>query len=103
MPNPAKAYELLKENGLLDTIVDMAGQCLNMAFETASSETVESGKIFSPQNWIKAKASLKDVRSAVKNQMGALKFTPSGKEIVDKINAGLKMNTTDFESRWTAD
>lgn len=103
VPNPAIAYELLKKNDLLDTIVDMAGQCLNMAFETASSETVESGKIFSPQNWIKAKVSLKDIRSAVKNQMGALKFAPGCKEIVDKINKGLKMNTTDFESRWTAD
>jgi hypothetical protein len=74
-----------------------------MAFETASSETVESGKIFSPQNWIKAKAALKDIRSAVKNQMGALKFAPGGKEIIDKINKGLKMDTTYFESRWTAD
>lgn len=83
--------------------VDMAGQCLNMAFETASSETVDNGKIFSPQNWIKAKASLKDIRSAVKNQMSALKFAPGGKEIIDKINAGLKMSTEDFESRWTAD
>ena len=103
VPNPSKAYELLKKNDLLDTIVDMAGQCLNMAFETASSETVENGKIFSPQNWIKAKASLKDIKSAVKTQMNAYKITPGGKEVVNKINAGLKMESTDFESRWTAD
>lgn len=50
VPNPSRAFELLKKNDLLDIIVDMAGQCLNMAFETASSETVDSGKIFSPQN-----------------------------------------------------
>lgn len=103
VPNPAIAYELLKKNDLLDTIVDMAGLCFNMAFETASSEAVESGKIFSPQNWIKANASLKNIRSAVKNHMGALKFAPGGKEIIDKIHKGLKMNPTDFESRWTAD
>lgn len=103
VPNPAKAYEKLKENDLLDTVVDMAGQCLNMAFETASSETIDSGKIFSPQNWIKAKGSLKDLRSAVKTQLGALKLVPGGKQIVDQINKGLKMETTDFESRWTAD
>ena len=102
VPNPAIAYELLKKNDLLDTIVDMAGQCLNTAFETAS-EAVESGKIFSPQNWIKAKGSLKDIRSAVKYHMGAFKFTSGGKEIFDKINKGLRMDTTDFESRWTAD
>lgn len=103
VPNPAKAYEKLKENDLLDTVVDMAGQCLNMAFETASSETIDSGKIFSPQNWIKAKGSLKDLRAAVKTQLGALKLVPGGKQIVDQINNGLKLETTDFESRWTAD
>lgn len=102
VPNPAIAYELLKKNDLLDTIVDMAGQCFNMAFENAS-ETVESGKIFSPQNWIKANKSLKDIRSAVKTQMSSLKVIPGGKEIIDKIHKGLKMNTTDFEGRWTAD
>ncbi len=103
VPNPAKAYEKLKENDLLDTVVNMAGQCLNMAFETASSETIDSGKIFSPQNWIKAKGSLKDLRSAVKTQLGALRLVPGGKQIVDQINNGLTMETTDFESRWTAD
>lgn len=102
VPNPAIAYELLKENDLLDTIVDMAGQCFNMAFENAS-ETVESGKIFSPQNWIKANKSLIEIRSAVRTQMSSLKVIPGGKEIIDKIHKGLKMNTTDFESRWTAD
>lgn len=74
-----------------------------MAFETASSETIDSGKILSSQNWTKAKRSLKDLRSAVKTQLGALKLVPGGKQIVDQINNGLKMDTTDFESRWTAD
>lgn len=103
VPNPAKAYEKLKENDLLDTIVDMAGQCLNMAFETASSEALDNGKIFSPQNWIKAKGSLKDLRTAVKTQLSALKLLPGGKQLSDKINVGLKLDTTYFESRWTAD
>lgn len=103
VPNPAKAYEKLKENDLLDTIVDMAGQCLNMAFETASSEALDNGKIFSPQNWIKAKGSLKDLRTAVKTQLSALKLLPGGKQLSDKINVGLKLDTIDFESRWTAD
>lgn len=103
VPNPAKAYEKLKENDLLDTIVDMAGQCLNMAFETASSEALDNGKIFSPQNWIKVKGSLKDLRTAIKTQLSALKLLPGGKQLSDKINVGLKLDTIDFESRWTAD
>lgn len=103
VPNPAKAYKLLKDNNLLDTIVDMAGQCLNMAFETASSDAADNGKIFSPQNWIKAKASLKDIKGAVKNQLSALRYTPGGAAVVEQINNGLKMDSSDFESRWTAD
>ena len=103
VPNPEKAYKALVDNNLLDTIVDMAGQCLNMAFENASSEAVENGKIFSPQNWIKAKGSLKDLRAAIKTQLGALKILPGGKQLLDSINSGLKMETTDFESRWSAD
>ena len=35
--------------------------------------------------------------------MNSLKVIPGGKEIIDKIHKGLKMNTTDFEGRWTAD
>jgi RNA polymerase-interacting CarD/CdnL/TRCF family regulator len=103
VPNPAKALEKLKESELLDDVVDMAGRCLNAAFETASAETSENGKIFSPQNWIKAKGSLKDIRLAVKNILGSWQFLPGGKETMEKINNGLKMDTTDFENRWTAD
>ncbi len=103
VPNPAKALELLKENNLLDKIIDMAGNSLNMAFESASAESADNGKIFSPQNWIKAKASLRNIRESVRNQMGALKFIEGGNEISEKINRGLQMKNTDFESRWTAD
>lgn len=103
VPNPAKALTLLKENNLLDKIIDMSGNSLNMAFESASAEAADSGKIFSPQNWIKAKASLKNIRDSVRNQMGTLKFIEGGNEISKKLNEGLKMETTDFESRWTAD
>lgn len=103
VPNPSKALELLKKNNLLEKIIDMAGNSLNMAFESASAETLENGKIFSPQNWIKAKASLKNIRDSVRNQMGTLKFIEGGSEISKKINEGLRMETSDFESRWTAD
>lgn len=103
VPNPAKAIELLKNNNLLDKIIDMAGNSLNMAFENASAESTDAGKIFSPQNWIKAKVSLRNIRESVRNQMGALKFVEGGNEIFKKIGQGLKMEPTDFESRWTAD
>ncbi len=103
VPNPAKVLSLLNENNLLDKIIEMAGNSLNMAFESASAESTDNGKIFSPQNWIKAKASLRNIKDAVKNQMGTLKFIEGGKEIYGKISNALQMETTNFESRWTAD
>ena len=103
VPNPSKALELLNYNNLLDKIIDMAGNSLNMAFENASAEATDAKKIFSPQNWIKAKASLKNIREAVRNQMGALKFIEGGNDFFNNISQRLKMETTDFENRWTAD
>lgn len=103
VPDPAKVLELLKEHNMLDDVVDMAGTCLNMAFDNASAETIDSGRIFSPQNWIKAKGSLKDIRSTIKTYMGSLKMIPGGKEILDNLNRNLKLQAEDFEARWTAD
>lgn len=103
VPNPAKALEKLKENNLCDTIIDMAGNSLNMAFESASAEAGENGKIFNPQNWIKAKASLKNIREAIRNQIGTLRYVTGGDEISKKMNEGLRLDPTDFENRWTAD
>lgn len=103
VPNPEVALELLKKNDLLDLIVNMAGECLNTAFENASSDAADNGKIFSPQNWIKAKESLKNIRYTVKNRMSMMKSIPDFADQYKKINDGLKMKSDDFENRWTAD
>lgn len=89
--------------GLLDTVVETAGSCLNMALETASSEATDSGKMFVPQNWIKSKTSLKDLRTAIKQYLASLKMMPGGKQVLSQLNANLEMNKEDFDSRWTAD
>ena len=75
----------------------------HIAFAMAYSETVESGRVFSPQNWIKAKASLKDIHRAVIMQISTYKLIPDGKTILEKMQSGLKMEAKDFESRWSAD
>lgn len=103
VPDPAEAYRLLKNNGLLDTVVDMAGNCLNAAFENASAEAAEVGRIFSPQNWIKAKGSLKDIRTATRNSFTAMKMYPQGKQQLQILQDKLSMGKELFESRWTAD
>ena len=103
VPDPAKALERLKEANLLDTMIDMAGTCLNIAFENASADTVESGKIFSPQNWVKNKGCLKNIKDAVRTHLSTFKYTSEGKKIIDNMTKALKLDPTDFENRWSAD
>lgn len=103
VPNPAIAMQKLKENDLVDTAIGLAGQCLNMGFEIALDDASQNNKVFSPPNWTKAKASLRDIRTAVKQYLMSAKMMPGGKEMLDKLNNGLKMSNDDFETRWSAD
>lgn len=103
VPSPKVSLEKMKSNGLLDTVIDIAGSCLNMAMENASAEAGENGRIFVPQNWIKSKTSLKDIRNAIRNYLTTLKMMPNGKQILDTVTKGLTMEKEDFEARWTAD
>ena len=104
VPSPSVALRKMTESGLLDYIVEMAGNCLNMAMETAQDTVAaDTGKLFVPQNWIKSKASLKDIRAAVKQMVASLKMLPDGKKVLARLNEGLAMNKEDFEARWTAD
>lgn len=103
VPNPSMVLQKLNDAELLDTVVETAGSCLNMALETASSEATDSGKMFVPQNWIKSKTSLKDLRTAIKQYLASLKMMPGGKQVLDQLNTNLEMRKEDFDSRWTAD
>lgn len=103
VPDPAVVYKLLNEGDLLDTVIDMAGNCLNAAFENASAEATEAGRIFSPQNWIKAKGSLKDIRTATRNSFTAMKMYPQGKQQLQILQEKLATDKELFEARWTAD
>ena len=103
VPNPAIALQKLKDSNLTDTVVELAGQCLNMAFEIAAQDATQNNKVFSPQNWSKAKASLRDIRTALKQYLMSAKMMPGGKDIIENLNKGLNMTNTDFEPRWSAD
>lgn len=103
VPNPAVAMQKLKENDLLSVVIELTGQCLNMSFEIALDDANQNNKVFSPPNWTKAKASLKDIRAAVKQYLMSARMMPGGKEMLERLNSGLKMSNDDFESRWSAD
>ena len=103
VPNPAKALENLKKDHLIDQIIPMAGAALNMAFENAVQEAQEKEKVFSPQNWSKAKASINAIKNAIRSQYSTINFMPGGAALKKQLQAGLKLDNSDFEARWTAD
>lgn len=103
VPNPQKALECLRKNKLLDTIVYQAGLCLNSAFERAWSNAKENNRIFSSQNWTKAKISLQDIKEAVKTYLGLLKCMPDRKETLYKWQSAMTLSPDDFEEIWNAD
>lgn len=103
VPDPAVVYEKLNKSGLIDNVIEISGQCLNMAFQMALEDAQQNNKVFSPQNWSKAKASLRDIRAAVKQYLMSARLIYGGKELIESLNKGLQMEKTDFESRWSAD
>ena len=103
VPSPKVVLKKLKDSNLLDKIVGMAGKALNTGFESANAQTVTDGKVFSPQNWIKSKGSLTKIRDAVTPMLSALEMVDGGKEVLTNLRNSLKMQSTDFSDRWTAD
>lgn len=102
VPDPSEVLQLMNNAGLSDTVIAIAGQCLNTAFELAVSDTSQN-KVFSPPNWIKAKVSLRDIRSAVKQFLVMAKFSPESRQVIDNLNTKLKMSRDKFSSRWAAE
>ena len=100
---PKFALKKLQDNQLLDEVVSMAGNCLNTALTNANEEYIQSKKVFSPQNWIKQKGSLKGVREAINSTINMLKIVPIGKETYERLKKGLQTDSASFEERWTAE
>lgn len=99
VPSPKLTYQQADEKDIIEQIVKMAAACLNVAIETAANEQSSSGKIFSPQNWIKAKACLSGIKTAIMTQLAMIHTFPGGKELKE----ALKIPNDAFEYRWEAD
>jgi len=74
-----------------------------MALEAAANEAQPQNRVFSPQNWIKTKACLAGINTAIRHYFNMLPMMPGGGEIKNKLNETLKLNQEDFEYRWAAD
>ena len=103
VPDPARCLDQATSTGMVDELIRIAGISLNMALEAAANEAQPQNRVFSPQNWIKAKTCLAGINFAIRNYFSMLPLMPGGKDMKTKLDAGLKLNPEDFEYRWAAD
>ena len=101
VPRPSKVLAQLKKCDMMDTIVNIAGKTLNRAFKNANSKAVAENRVFSPQNWIKSKASIVTLTEALRVRLDAMEDDETN--LGAKIQSCCKLEKQDFESRWTAD
>ncbi len=103
VPSPDKCLTKSESAGMVDDIVKIAGVSLNMALEAAANEPQPANRVFSPQNWIKAKTCLAGINFAIRNYFNMLPLMPGGKDMKVRLDAGLALGAEAFEYRWAAD
>lgn len=103
VPNPHRCWEKAIESDMLTDIIKISGISINMALEAAANEIQPQNRVFSPQNWIKAKTCLAGINFAIRNYFNMLPVIPGGQEIKSKLNDAFTLNNVDFEYRWAAD
>ncbi|RLE44662.1 AIPR protein [Candidatus Woesearchaeota archaeon] len=99
VPAPNATYSQASQRGIVSQLVNMGASCLNVAIEEAANEQSGSGKIFSPQNWIKTKSCLSKIKTSIRTQIQMLPNFPGGKELKESII----LSPDNFEYRWEAD
>jgi len=101
--NPYVCWERAQSRNMVGQIVEIAGSCLNTALEAAANEPLPQNRVFSPQNWIKAKTCLAAINQAIRQYFSMLPTIPGGKEMSKSLKECLSVPTEEFEYRWAAD
>ncbi|MDR0680595.1 MAG: AIPR family protein [Dysgonamonadaceae bacterium] len=103
VPSPSSCIKNAKEFGLIEELIKISGLSLNLALEAAANEPQPLNRVFSPQNWIKAKTCLAGINFAIRNYFNMLPMLPGGQEVSKKLKEGLLLGQECFEYRWAAD
>ena len=62
-------------------LIKISGLSLNMALEAAANEQQPLNRVFSPQNWVKAKTCLAGINFAIRNYFNMLPMIPGGQDV----------------------
>ena len=82
-----------------DALIGFAANCYNSALDAGMAEYQERGRIFSPQNWLKAKDSLLKLSASVNMFMGFMASMPGGPQ----MKQALVLPANRFGLRWVAE
>jgi hypothetical protein len=80
-------------------VLPLAASCLENAMQAAINNAQVSGRVFSPQNWLKSLASVQGEQLVAGTIAGMLPSFPNGKTLEDL----LRVPATALDTRWTAD
>lgn len=93
---PHHTFDALKRAG---EILPLAANCLENALQAALSTAQISGKVFSPQNWLKSIQSVQGEMLVAGTVAGMLPRMPNSTSLLDSMKAPLDA----FHQRWSAD
>jgi hypothetical protein len=80
-------------------ILPLAANCIENALQSALNQAQVSGKVFSPQNWLKSTASVQGETLVAGTIAGMLPSFPNGKTLLELV----KVPTNYFGPRWSAE
>jgi hypothetical protein len=99
VPQPSAAFQRAESQKITEKIIQISANSLNFALQTALEESQSSTKVFSPQNWLRTKSSLKGINAAISMQLMMLPSMLGGAE----IKKSLVLPSEFFDYRWQAD
>ena len=101
VPEPQACYNVANANNMVEQIIAIAANCLNSAFDAEQNNYATQNKTFIPQNWVKNKASISAIQTAVTNYFA---FLPSMNAALNKqLRDNLLIDSKYFTYRLTAD
>ena len=93
--------KVASENNLVDSIINIAANCLNSAISAEKNNCEQNNRSFIPQNWVKNKSCNAGIMSAIQNYFS---FLPTmNKEMDSKLKNGVKIDSKYFSYRVQAE
>lgn len=100
VPSPSELLRIAQSNNLVQPIIASAALCMNNALNSSKESAISNGKDFIPQNWVKSKASMDAIRTAITNYIS---YLPMMGEEQKLMKEKLKMEPQYFQYVLSAD